>query len=166
MIQMRMTAALERAIQKDLKRPHKFAHERVGFLRVGLSVYEDHVILLARDYCPVDDEHYIDDPKVGAMIGPTAMYLAMKWAFETDFALFHIHAHGGVGVPDFSGVDVRESNKFVPDFFKVRPDRPHGAIVLSSTHARGRVWLTEDSSPQSIDCFNIVGAQLKKWFVR
>lgn len=163
MIRLKMTAALERLIHQDLKRPHAFAYERVGFVKAGLSLAGGGVTILTHGYSPVMDEDYLNDPSVGAMMGPGAMHKAMAWAFEDGVALFHVHTHGGQGIPRFSSVDTRESQKFVPDFFKVRPERPHGAMVLSNTHAYGHVWLDAKSRPLPIEQFQIIGPQLRKW---
>lgn len=165
MIRYKMSQNLFAEILADLHRPHKFARERVGFLAAGLSLHDEHCTLLAHSYQPVADNEYIDDPSVGAMIGPDAMHKAMAWAYDKRIALLHIHAHGGSGIPGFSGVDVRESNKFVPDFFKVRPERPHGAIVLSNTHAFGRIWLTPTMPARTIHEFHLIGAHTRKWRV-
>ena len=54
-----------------------------------------------------------------------------------------MHEHSGR--PSFSRTDLREQIKFVPDFFKVRPQLPHGAIVLSHDRAAGRVWLGSET---------------------
>ena len=163
MIRCKMNEQLFLDIQQDLHRQHPFAFERVGFIGAGLALHGSHCTLLAHSYVPVADEDYLDDPSVGAMIGPNAMHKAMAWAFEKNIALFHIHSHGGRGIPGFSGVDISESNKFIPDFFKVRPEKPHGAIVLSNTHAFGRVWLTSSSTPQAIGEFHLIGARTSKW---
>ena len=163
MIRFKMTSQLFSEIQSDLHRRHAFAHERVGCVGAGLALHGGCCTVLAHSYTPVVDEDYLDDPSVGAMMGPDAMHKAMAWAFEQGVALFHIHAHGGSGVPGFSGIDLRESAKFVPDFFKVRPERPHGAIVLSNTHAFGRIWLGRKLAPQRIDEFRLIGPRCRKW---
>ena len=59
---------LDRA-RADLERPHAFAHERVGFFTAGATAYGGMVMLLVRDYMPVDDADYVYDPTVGACIG-------------------------------------------------------------------------------------------------
>ena len=117
----------------DLRRPHPFAHERVGFIAAGLSAAGDDVMVLARAYRPVADDDYVNDPSVGAMMSGEALRKALQWAMETRAALFHVHTHGGQGIPRFSSVDLRENPKFVPDFCKVGPESIHGAIVLSET---------------------------------
>ena len=67
------------------------------------------------------------------------------------------------GVPDFSGIDMRENAKFVPDFCKVAPQCLHGAIVLSDNAARGQVWLDRNRPHTFIAEFTEVGAPLRTW---
>ena len=163
MIRLKVTSMLLDEVRRDLARPHAFTHERVGFLKAGLAVGESDCAILVHSYAPVADNDYLEDPSVGAMMGPHAISKAMAAAFEDHVALFHVHSHGGQGIPRFSDVDLRENQKFVPDFFKVRPQRPHGAVVLSNTHAYGQVWLNPDDTARSIDLFQLVGPQYRKW---
>lgn len=162
MIRFKITDQLFNEIQCDLQRSHAFAFERVGFIGAGLELHGHHCTSLAHSYAPVADKDYLDDPSVGAMMGPDAMHKAMVWAFERRVSLFHIHAHSGTGVPAFSSIDIRESDKFIPDFFKVRPEMPHGTIVLSNTHAFGRLWQSPKAS-HPIDEFRLIGAHSRKW---
>jgi hypothetical protein len=74
--------------------------------------------------------------------GPEAIHKAMELAFMKKVSIFHVHSHGGSGIPRFSGVDRRESAKFVPDFLKVAPEMIHGSIVLSGDAAAGRFWVS------------------------
>ncbi len=163
MIRLKLTTALEVEIRADLRRRHPFAHERVGFVGAGFCITGNDCTVLAHSYQPVEDDDYLDDPLVGAMMGPDAMHKAMAWAYEEGVALFHIHSHGGLGIPSFSSVDIRESDKFVPDFFKVRPERPHGTLVLSNRFASGRIWLGQHAQPRAIDEFHVVGPHCRKW---
>ena len=162
-IHFKITSALLSSIRFDLRRPHAFAHERVGFLSAGLSAMGDDLLVLARDYRPVADDDYLNDPSVGAMMGPEAIRKALQWAMQSGAALFHLHSHGGKGVPGFSGVDLRENAKFVPDFLKVAPRVPHGAIVLSDTAASGQAWLARRHPHMFIDRFTEVGPSLRTW---
>ena len=163
MIRLKATSMLLDDVLDDLSRPHPFAHERVGFLRAGLAVSESDCAILVHSYAPVADEDYLEDPSVGAMMGPNAISKAMAAAFEDHVSLLHVHSHGGRGIPRFSGIDLRENQKFVPDFFKVCPHRPHGAVVLSDSYACGQVWLHPDDTAQTIDQFQIVGPRYRKW---
>ena len=150
-------------VRADLERPHAFAHERVGFIAAGLSGLHDGVVLLVRGYRPVADAEYLRDRSVGAMMGPVAIRKALQWAMSEGQTMLHVHMHGGGGVPDFSGIDVRENAKFVPDFFKVAPQCAHGAIVLSDDAARGQIWLGGKEEPLPIESFIEVGTSLRKW---
>ena len=163
MIRLKITSALLDAVRQDLARPHAFALERVGFLKAGLAVSESDCVILVHSYSPVEDGNYLEDRSVGAMMGPHAICKAMATAFEHGVALFHVHSHGGRGIPQFSSIDIRENRKFVPDFFKVRPERPHGAVVLSNTSAYGHVWLNPNASPLPIDLFQLIGPRCRKW---
>lgn len=163
-VHFKITASLIEAIQRDLHRPHPFAYERVGFVVSGLSAASDDILVLAQDYRPVADDDYLRDPSVGAMMGPVAIRKALQWALQSGAALFHVHAHEGRGVPRFSGVDLRENAKFVPDFFKVAPQSAHGAIVLSSDTACGQIWVDRDRS-YAVTEFSQVGVPTRRWRV-
>ena len=164
-VRFKITTALLTAIRSDLRRLHPFAHERVGFISAGLSTVSEGLLVLAREYQPVADDEYLDDPAVGAMMGPDAIRNALQWALQDGVALFHVHTHGGRGIPGFSGIDLRENAKFVPDFFKVAPQCAHGAIVLSDTAAHGLVWFGRSRPSQVITSFIEVGVPLRKWSI-
>ena len=162
-VRFKITSGLLTAIRSDLRRPHPFARERVGFISAGLSAVGEDLLVLAREYRPVADADYLDDPTVGAMMGRDAIRKALQWALQDGVALFHVHTHGGRGIPGFSGIDLRENAKFVPDFLKVTPQCAHGAIVLSDTAAHGLVWLGRSRSNQFITSFTEVGVPIRKW---
>jgi hypothetical protein len=115
---------------------------------------------LAYAYLAVADEDYIEDPAFGAVIGSGAFRKAMQVAYTQDVGLFHVHLHEHHGIPTPSGIDVRETAKFVPDFFHVRPKLPHGAIVLSSDSMSARIWLSATGKPKLVDEFLVVGSPL------
>jgi len=151
-------------VQIDLQRRHPFAHERVGFLTAGVvETGDSNLILLAREYQKIDDDDYLSDSRVGAMIGAKAMRKALQMAYATKSALFHVHAHGGSGIPNFSSIDLKESQKFVPSFFNVIPQMPHGVIVLSNDSARGLLWFSADRPAVNVSAFREIGAPLKKF---
>ena len=159
----KITRSLLADIRQDLMRTHPFAHERVGFISTGLSAIGRDIVVLARGYQPVHDDDYLDIRSVGAMMGPNAIRKALQLSMQSRGALFHVHTHGGRGLPRFSHVDICENVKFVPDFFKVAPQCAHGAIVLSNDAARGQVWLDRKRSPVAINSFIEVGQPITKW---
>lgn len=156
-----------KAVRNDLARKHPFAAERVGFLfcRAG-KLADDGLVILGAGYDPVADEDYIDDPRVGAMMGPGAIRKALQRAYNggaEDISIFHVHMHDHGGLPGFSKVDLDESRKFVPDFFNAAAAMPHGAIVLSRDNAAGLCWRAQHEEPTPIDSFISVGAPLRMW---
>jgi hypothetical protein len=77
--------------------------------------------------------------------------------------LLHVHAHGGRGRPEFSGIDLRSGAEFVPGFFHAIPRMPHGMIVLSNDSATAKVWLDECDHGTYVSGFTAVGAPLVKF---
>jgi hypothetical protein len=147
-------------VRRDLARPHRFASERVGFISIRAAKAANVVILLAGDYHPLDDNDYVEDSTVGAMMGQEAIRKALNVALLQPVGMFHVHVHGHIGRPRFSRIDLREQLKFVPDFFKVRRQMPHGAIVLSHDQATGRAWIRADTVV-NVSEFNTVGPRTR-----
>jgi hypothetical protein len=147
------------AVRRNLARPHSFAAERVGFISIRAARTRGSLVLLAEYYHSVADADYVNDPAVGAMMGQEAIRKALNIALLQPVGMIHVHMHEHRGRPGFSSIDRREQLKFVPDFFKVRPQMPHGAIVLSHDRAIGRVWLGAETIV-SISEFNTVGPRM------
>lgn len=162
-VRFKITTSLANDVRSNLRRPHPFAYERVGFISAGMSASGSDLLVMAREFRPVEDDEYLNDQTVGAMMGPEAIRKALQWAMSEKAALFHVHSHGGHGRPGFSGIDLRENAKFVPDFLKVAPRFGHGAIVLSDDSAFGQIWLSRTHSAEFFDHFVGVGTPLENW---
>jgi hypothetical protein len=162
-ILFKITGRLLREVKAQLARPHAFASERVGFLlcRVGL-LDGGGLIILSHSMHDVADEDYIDDPTVGAMMGPAAIRKALQTAYQRQAAMFHVHLHLHSGRPRFSRIDERETAKFVPDFWNVQAELPHGAIVFSEDSAYGRCWIPGRKAPAEISQFSVVDVPTRK----
>ena len=161
---IKMSPLLLAAARADLARLHAHAAERVGFVTAGCSWHQDgRLVLLAREYLPVDDADYVRNPKVGAMIGPDAMRKGLQRAYASRSALLHVHTHGGLGPPTFSSVDLKGGQDFVPSFFNVVPSMPHGLVVLSNDSARGRLWLSPKKRPVEVNRFVAAGAPFARF---
>lgn len=160
-VAFKITRNLLRRAFEDLSRQHQFAAERVGFLscRVG-SLRPDGWVVLAHEFHTVADADYLRDGTVGAMMGPGAIRKAMQVALNNEVGIFHVHIHGHRGHPWLSGVDLRETAKFVPDFWHVRPHLVHGAIVLSLDAGAGLCWHPQHSEPFRFSDFSIVGGPM------
>lgn len=154
---------LDRA-RADLRRRHRFADERVGFfLAKAADLPSGGITLSVTGYHPVADDHYVRDNTVGAMMGSAAISKALEIAYRSQASMFHVHLHEHAGMPAFSRTDNRENAKFVPDFFKVVPKLPHGAVVWSIDRACGNCWLPSTRQPTTISDFVEVGAPLRWW---
>jgi hypothetical protein len=157
-ISFRLPQELYQGMQKDLSRKHRFALERVGFIECASGATDEGgLILLAQSYHPVADDHYVNDPRAGATINSSAFRAVLQRAYGRQVSIFHVHRHEHRGVPRFSETDIRESYKFVPDFFKVQRERSHGVIVLSHDSAYGLCWHPGESQPGSIREFGLIG---------
>lgn len=140
MIRLRIRHDLLASILADLRRPHPFAMERIGYLCCSQSDLPSGPLLLAYRYEPIEDEHYIEDETVGAKFDSGAIRKGMQLALSEQAAMFHVHVHPHRGVPRFSRVDEREMSALMPCFVNVCPDLLHGAIVFSADRACARVW--------------------------
>lgn len=167
MVAFKISEGLLGRAYEDLSKPHPFAAERVGFLscRVG-ALKPTGWVVLAHDYHPVAEADYLLDQSVGAMMGPAAIRKALQFALRNEVGMFHVHIHSHRGRPWFSGLDLRETAKFVPDFWHVRPHLVHGAIVLSLDSAAGLCWHPQGAGPIIFSKFSVVGAPMKVWRVK
>lgn len=158
---LRVTSSLLAEVRSDLKRPHAFAHERVGFLFCRAAPIVDGIIVLVENYMSVDDDCYIPQDKIGALIDAAAFRAAMQCSLSERLGIFHVHSHGGRFLPHPSPVDMREARKFVPDFFNVTPSMPHGTVILSRNAAYGLCWDSKSAEPKAFDSINVVGMPMQ-----
>jgi hypothetical protein len=160
-IHFKIPTALLDEVLADLKRPHPFATERLGFLAGKCCSSREGLLLIAHSYLVTPDDWYIDDSAYGCVFGPQAIRAAMQVCLDKKACMFHVHLHDHEGVPTFSRADLRESANFIPDFFNVRPEIPHGALVLSSDKAVGLCWYPGREKPIRINKFSGVGFPMR-----
>jgi hypothetical protein len=164
MITLRITNNLFREMVDDLRRSHEYAHERVGFMYCRQSILRSANLLLAYKYKPIRDDQYLDDRTVGARFDGSCIREAMQTALTEGCSVFHVHLHEHKGQPRFSGIDTREMQQIMPCFVNLRPDRLHGALVLSLDSAFARVWGTDLAPTGQIpDRLSLVGSRMKLW---
>jgi hypothetical protein len=164
-LDIKLTGALYDQIMLDLVRPHPFAGERVGFVsaRIGSGAGQDKLILL-NCYHSIPDDHYVDDPTVGARIGSASMTWAMQDVYHGRRAregIFHIHVHGHLGETGMSGTDNREIPKLIPGFQSVGSEGAHGIIILSNDHGTGWVWLPGCKETTRANSISVIGVPVK-----
>lgn len=162
-IAFKLSAALLKTALTDLRRPHVFAGERVGFLICRPTRLRDGgLLIIAHAFAGVADADYVDDPPAVVTMGSDAIRKALQTAYSQRASMFHLHIHEHPGRPNFSTTDRRETTRFVPDFWNVQPALPHGAIVLSQDSAFGKCWIPGEKEPAAISEFVSVGIPMRK----
>ena len=157
-VQIRLTRSLYDAVQADLRRPHPFAGERVGFLYGRLAhANSARPIILITAYFPLDDKRYLPDRKVGARIDSAAIRSAMQGVIERNEGVFHTHLHAWPGRPAFGWTDRAELPRLVSSFQTVGRSYAHGLFLLSDDEAYADVWLPGQKTANGASRVNIVG---------
>jgi hypothetical protein len=159
---IKLTGLLYGEILRDIARPHPFAGERVGFVsgREG-ALQDDGKLILLNRYHSIPDDHYIDDPTVGARIGSEAMASAMNAVYRGQACregVYHIHVHAMNGETGMSRTDRIEIPRLIPGLQSVSGAATHGIIILSLNHGSGWAWLPGSREPVCADSINIIGA--------
>lgn len=163
-IEMKLSSSLYQSIIADLRRPHPFAFERVGFCSVRQSATDNGILLLVQEYSPVSDEHYIVAPRVGAKIGEPALTNAMHLAYygrETGVGVFHTHLHDFPGPTRMSREDSSSIPNIVNGLRQVNSKAPHGLIIFSADHAHAEVCPADSHDELSpVDLVSVIGPRL------
>lgn len=154
---IRINQSILNDIRSDLVRPHPYAYERVGFLFCKQGYLNDGLIVLATSYESIPDNHYIDDPDVGARISTYAIRNAMQRVMDTGEGALHVHMHEHYGRPNFSPVDKRSLPSLISSFQKVGVNSVHGAMLLSLNEIIALLWITGKSQPVYVNKISSVG---------
>lgn len=157
---IRLTRGLFDRLQQDLRRPHRFAAERVAFVFGRHAATPTGEVIILSTFDPVEDDHYEDDPHVGARIGATAIHRGLQRASTLGAAAFHAHVHEHAGRPRLSRTDLRELPPVMQPFAYVVPKQPRGILLLSDDHGSGLVWLPGCETPSPANDVTIVGAPM------
>lgn len=132
-IQLRIPQVLYEKMLEDLRRPHHFAYERVGFLSTkSLSLLDNTLLIIATAYKPVEDADYIDDSTVGAKINSNAIRKTMQDILDNGGGTFHVHLHEHDGIPSPSLTDLESLPELIDSFSNVTPEQAHGILILSN----------------------------------
>lgn len=163
-VRLRLLKTSLHTIHDDLSRPHAFAAERVGFLSCSAAhLHDGNLLLVGEQWHAVDDEDYVDEPRVGACIGPAAFRKVLQSAYREPASILHVHRHEHRGIPRFSPIDERSMREFVPGFFNACRSHPHGALVLSHDSAAGAMWISPGTSPVELKRFELIGNPPERW---
>jgi hypothetical protein len=161
-VDLRIPGALYTEALADLRRPHAFAAERVGFITVAIGrLSPSHVLLLAKRYSPVADEHYIDDPFAGARINSDAIRAALQRILDHGEGQLHVHIHEHRGLPMPSRMDSREMPPLLRSMAVTNAACAHGALIFSDDGAWAEVMASGPDGPLvEVDTITVVGFPL------
>lgn len=162
-IHLKMTDSLLAEIREHLRQPHPIAFERVGFVACAGGNTSEGLILLGKSFHPVIDEDYVADKFIGAKINSHAIQSALALAYAKSQCMLFVHEHAHEGTPEPSPVDLNCWHELVPNFWHVRPELPHGGLILSEDRAMGLVWVPRETDVFSINKFTIIGRPLRRW---
>ena len=161
-VDLRIPGALYTEALADLRRPHAFAAERVGFFTVAMGrLSASHLMLLAKRYSPVLDEHYIDDPYAGARINADAIRASLQRILDDGDGQLHVHIHEHRGMPMPSGMDAREMPPLLRSMAVTNAACAHGALIFSQNGAWAEVLASgPDGQLIEVDTITVVGFPL------
>ena len=162
-IHLKLPEGLLDAITAHLRQPHSVALERVGFVACVGGNTPGGIVLLGRSFHPVRDEDYEADELVGARISSGAVQSALALAYAKSQSMLFVHEHGHKGKPRPSRVDLDCWRELIPNFWHVRPELPHGGLILSEDNAMGIVWVPCQTDVFPISKFTVVGRHLEQW---
>ncbi len=162
MMQLRILKILFEQVYDDLIRPHSFSAERVGFLFARLGEIDGQSkLIIPTKYCPVPDEHYLEDQYVGARFNSVPIRAALQLIMDTGVGAFLVHMHEHLGSPWFSRIDRSETQRMIPSFKAVNTNVGHGALLLSHDDMVGLVWLPSAKEPTVLSKVTIIGYPLR-----
>jgi hypothetical protein len=163
MIKIKLTGALHAEMLQDLRRPHPFAAERVGFVTGRTGTLAAGRLILLTGYHVIPDDQYLEDRKVGARIGSAAITWAMQAAYHgrgVREGVFHIHLHGHNGRTGMSNTDSREIPSMISGFRSVGREAAHGIIILSTNHGTAWVWLPGSDDLVQASSISVIGSPI------
>jgi len=129
---IRIPASIYKQAIDDLKRPHPFAFERVGFFSTSVSrTHKGRCIATITQYHSLEDNQYINDQNAGAVISSESIRQCMQRILKTKKGCFHVHLHNHSGKPSPSFTDLSSLPSVARSFFNTNPDLCSGYIILS-----------------------------------
>lgn len=161
---IRLLKSLYERVLADLRRPHPFASERVGFLFARMGTAADATrLIFPLDYVPVPNDQYLPttDLDVGAEISSEAIRDTMQRVMSTGEGAFHVHLHEHLGRPRFSHVDMKDFPLLVRSFQRASPASAHGGFLFSKDDCLASVWLPGQSNPVTAEKITVVGYPLR-----
>lgn len=153
----------------DLKRPHPYAFERIGFIGTKHKKLNNGTLLIfAVDYLPVEEENYIEDEDVGARINSNAIRKAMQYVLDSGNGCFHVHYHSfSYFLPEFSQTDFIDNPEIIKSFTHVNKSQVHGMLVIGNNSSNAMINVPEsDFELKSVTKIIVVGYPMNFSFLK
>lgn len=158
---IRIPKSIHRQMLDDLRRPHDYAFERVGFLVTrSVNIESDVTLIIGVSYLPVADENYIHDDSVGAKINSTAIRIAMQTSLDNKSGCFHVHLHDHSGKPGPSYTDEKDLPKVASSLANIAQHQTNGYLILSSDSAYASVLLPAEKVFYQASRFSVIGSPM------
>lgn len=155
---LRVPDVFYHAMLNDLKRPHPFAMERVGFFSTNMSNAGPYFkIITVTGYHLVDDNDYIDDPYIGAKINGTAIRQAMQRILTSGMGCLHVHLHNQTGKPGPSLTDLKSLPEVAKAFHNADPKPASGFAIFSQNSVYCMANASKEYKPFEVDQLTVVG---------
>lgn len=105
--------------------------------------------LLIREIHPVPPKGYDEQGPFRVSISAAFIAPLLKRARNEGWSLVMAHTHPfSEGLVGFSTVDDEGEATLFPTIFGRAPDRPHGSVVLGTSHAAARLWRSAGGPPE------------------
>lgn len=164
-IRMKIPTSVREAMLTDLRRPHAWAFERVGFLYTRSKELKDGTtLILATGYKPVDDDDYIQDDSVCARINSDSIRKAMQEIFDKKCGCFHVHLHDHSGKPGPSFTDLAGLPGVAKSFSNISGTQLNGYLILSKDSFYTQVWNADKKTFLSPFQISVIGYPLELHF--
>ena len=161
-VEIRIPGALYCEAFEDLRRPHPHAYERVGFFSSAVKLLNpQHCLVLLNRYHSVADEHYLEDPTIGALIGVESITAAMQRTLSERSGQFHVHIHEHCGEPRPSVDDIKGLPPVVRSLSATAPKQASGYLILSRDRAWSEAIVPGQAEPIIATKISVVGFPMK-----
>jgi molybdopterin/thiamine biosynthesis adenylyltransferase len=135
-------------------------HEAAAILLAGRAGTGDQTRLLVRESFLVPKEAYQAQERLRAVIHPSFIMPLLKRARNEGLSLVLTHTHPFAQEAHFSSVDDEGERVLMPTLFSRTGGSPHGALVLTSTDCRARIWTNPAAGPEHFSPVVEVGRNL------
>jgi len=135
-------------------------NEAAAVLLAGRMSLPNETRLLVREVHVVPAGQYDAQSGMLAVVSPTFLAPLLKRARNEGWSLVLVHTHPFAQEARFSVVDDEGERVLMPVLMMRAGGRPHGALLLSQSDCRARLWDRSASSSKDCDFVTEVGTEI------